>query len=48
LIVRFLWSLIYFLVFVPVGVCSRVFRDPLHRKLRPELSTYWIFEERRS
>ncbi len=45
---KFLWSLIYFLVILPIGIFSRVFRDPLHLKLRPELSTYWISDERRA
>ncbi|AEB47699.1 MULTISPECIES: hypothetical protein [Micromonospora] len=43
---KILWSLIYFLVFVPVGIFFRLFRDPLRRKWQPELSTYWIFDER--
>ncbi|WP_019869726.1 hypothetical protein [Salinispora oceanensis] len=40
--------LVYFLVILPIGILSRVFRDPLHLELRPELSTYWISDKRRA
>ncbi|MFI7021151.1 hypothetical protein [Micromonospora sp. NPDC049900] len=43
---RLLWTLAYLLIFVPVGIFFRVFRDPLRRKLQPELNTYWDFHER--
>lgn len=43
---KFRWPLVYFLVTLPIGILSRVFRDPLHLELRPELRTHWIPDER--
>lgn len=39
---RFLLFLIYGLVFTPVGIAMRIFRDPLRRRLERGAETYWI------
>ncbi|MCY4224749.1 MAG: SxtJ family membrane protein [Bacteroidetes bacterium] len=40
---RVLLTGIYILLFIPTGLLMRIFRrDPLHRKLDPDASTYWI------
>lgn len=42
-------ALIYFLLFTPIGGMMRLFgRDPMHRRWRPEATTYWIDRGRTS
>lgn len=42
-------ALIYYLLFTPIGVIMRLFgRDPMHRRWRPEATTYWIDRQRAS
>ena len=40
--VRILLFLVYFLVFAPASLLSRVFRDPLHRRVNRRAGSYWI------
>jgi hypothetical protein len=36
-----LLAVVYLFVVVPVGMVTRLVRDPLHRALRPDARTYW-------
>lgn len=38
---RILLFLIYVIVFTPIGIAMRIFRDPLRRKLDRGADTYW-------
>jgi multisubunit Na+/H+ antiporter MnhG subunit len=39
---RLILGLLFYLVFTPVGLVMRLFRDPLSRSLRGRESTYWV------
>lgn len=39
--------LFYYLVVTPVGVLSRLVRDPMSRRSDPSATTYWIPSENR-
>ncbi|GLU49804.1 hypothetical protein [Nocardiopsis ansamitocini] len=43
----FLLFLSYYLVVTPVGLLSRLVRDPLSRRANPNATTYWISSENR-
>jgi Saxitoxin biosynthesis operon protein SxtJ len=39
---RIILSLIFYLVFLPVGLVMRLFTDPMHRKLNSSAETYRV------
>ncbi len=40
---RVILSVVYYLVMTPIGLAMRLFgKDPLHRRIDPEASSYWI------
>jgi hypothetical protein len=38
-----LLAVVYYLVVTPVGLLSRLIRDPLRRRPDRKASTYWVF-----
>lgn len=44
---RTLLFLLYLLVFTPIGLVSRLVRDPLRRKWDSRAQTYWVLVDRR-
>ncbi len=34
----------YFLIITPIGLLSRLIHDPLHRRWKSSVTTYWIDE----
>jgi hypothetical protein len=39
---RVILSVLFYLVFTPLGLVMRLFRDPLDRRLHDERESYWI------
>ncbi len=40
---RVILSVVYYLVMTPIGLVMRLFgKDPMHRRIDPEASSYWI------
>ncbi len=40
---RVILSVVYYLVMTPIGLAMRLFgKDPMHRRIDPEASSYWI------
>ena len=40
---RVILSVVYYLVMTPIGLALRLFgKDPMHRRIDPEASSYWI------
>ncbi len=40
---RVILSVVYYLVVTPIGLVMRLFdKDPIHRRIDPEASSYWI------
>jgi saxitoxin biosynthesis operon SxtJ-like protein len=42
---RIILSLLFYVVFTPIGVVMRFFRDPLNRRFRDQDAGYWIHRE---
>jgi hypothetical protein len=42
---RIILTVLFYLVFTPIGLISRLVRDPLNRKLHDGSTTYWIRRE---
>jgi len=45
---RIILTVLFYLVFTPVGLVMRLMRDPLNRKLRDGSPSYWIKREEKS
>jgi hypothetical protein len=45
---RIILTVLFYLVFTPVGLVMRLVRDPLNRKLRDGSPSYWIKREEKS
>ena len=42
---RIILTLLFYLVFTPIGLIRRTVKDPLNRKLHDRSTTYWIRRE---
>ena len=43
---RIILFAIFYLIFTPIGLVMRLFRDPLERKIDKDASTYWVKKEK--
>jgi hypothetical protein len=42
---RIILTVLFYLVFTPIGIIARMVKDPLNRKLHDGSTTYWIRRE---
>jgi hypothetical protein len=42
---RIILSVLFYVVFTPIGIVARTIKDPLNRKLHDGSTTYWIRRE---
>ena len=45
---RIILSVLFYLVFTPIGIIARMVKDPLNRKLHDGSTTYWVGREPKS